>query len=160
MMEATQAPSILDLAVTIQASTRTIAGELKFRSLPLPSFSPTQSPYFPEPTAAIAQARRELLEACLDLRALICGPNEHMLSRFQSQYDVAQLRYLNHFKIPQHIPGDGSMISYAELATKAGEDEGIIKRLTRRAICDRIFCEPKSGFVAQNANSVTCPCPS
>lgn len=56
------------------------------------------------------------------------------------------------FDIAKHVPLDGEA-SYADIAQATGQDETNIRRLIRHAITNRVFCEPREGFVAHTAAS-------
>ena len=63
------------------------------------------------------------------------------------------------FKVPQAVPLQG-MISYEDLAAKCVElNNGLevpmlnLRRMVRHAIQNRVFCEPKKGFVAHSRAS-------
>jgi hypothetical protein len=57
-----------------------------------------------------------------------------------------------HFKVPQAVPINGD-ISYADIATTTGLDETNAKRLIRHAMTNRLFTEPRPGYVAHTAAS-------
>ena len=46
-----------------------------------------------------------------------------------------------------------SPVPYAQLAHATGLEPTLLKRLIRHAISQRVFCEPKKGFVAHTATS-------
>lgn len=50
------------------------------------------------------------------------------------------------------VPVDGSA-SYADIAKAAGADEVDLRCLIRHAMTNRIFCEPREGYVAHTAAS-------
>ncbi len=50
------------------------------------------------------------------------------------------------------MPLDGQK-KFADVAKDAGVDEGRLKRVLRQAMTNRIFCEPRVGFVAHTAAS-------
>jgi len=56
------------------------------------------------------------------------------------------------FDIAKHVPLDGEA-SYAAIAKATGQDETNIRRVIRHAITNRIFREPRDGFVAHTAAS-------
>ena len=119
---------------------------------PQPSFSSKAPAAFPSAPEEIIVARRKLREAAKTLYTLATYPREYL------QFDVtfkaaiypfilifmtncipkqclemAALRYVSHFKIAQAIPIDQD-ITYAEAASKAGVDEGQLKRNVRLLI--------------------------
>lgn len=60
---------------------------------------------------------------------------------------------MHSFDIAKHVPLDREA-SYADIATRTGQDETNIRRLIRHAITNRVFCEPREGFVAHTAASI------
>lgn len=56
------------------------------------------------------------------------------------------------FDIANHVPLNGQ-VSYADIAAKTGQDETNIRRVIRHAITNRVFCEPREGYVAHTAAS-------
>lgn len=54
--------------------------------------------------------------------------------------------------MPQAVPVEGD-VSYAEIAAATGLDETNAKRLIRHAMTNRIFHEPRPGYVAHTAAS-------
>ena len=59
---------------------------------------------------------------------------------------------MNTFDVAKHVPLDGEA-SYAAIAKGTGQDETNIRRVIRHAITNRIFREPRDGFVAHTAAS-------
>ena len=65
---------------------------------------------------------------------------------------MSSLRWLYHFNIAAAIPLDRA-VPYSEVATTANVDENRLKSVLRLAMTNRLFCEPRPGFVAHNAAS-------
>src|SRR5579862_3916688 len=57
------------------------------------------------------------------------------------------------YKIPQAVPLH-SEVSFGDIAVKVGLSETRLIRLLRYAMTMRVFCEPRTGFVAHTAASV------
>lgn len=65
---------------------------------------------------------------------------------------MASLQAISRFHIASKVPSNG-LISYKELAPKAGVDEPMLRRLLRHAMTLRIFREPRPGMVAHTQAS-------
>jgi hypothetical protein len=57
-----------------------------------------------------------------------------------------------HFKVPQVVPAEGD-ISYVDIAKTTKLDETNAKRIIRHAMSNRVFTEPRPGYVAHTAAS-------
>ena len=66
--------------------------------------------------------------------------------------DTSALRYIYHFKIPQHVPLNSS-ISFTDLATATSLDEPRLRRVLRYVMTSNLFCEPAPGHVAHTSLS-------
>lgn len=64
----------------------------------------------------------------------------------QQSVNSLSLQTVYDFKVAEHVPVDGSTISYAELAEKSGVPVLKLRPLVRHAIMNRIFWEPVRGF--------------
>ena len=65
---------------------------------------------------------------------------------------MVSLHSINRFGIARNLPQDHP-VSYSELANSTGLDPELLKRLVRHAITQRVFKEPKKGFVEHTATS-------
>ena len=163
-MEASLTPSILDLADQIQRETKTIHDHLQQNSLPPLSFAEDAFPFFPgtgpqsadpfpAPDQHIANARRDLLQACETLTQLVTTPADHLIVNLSwSHHTNACVQYITHFHIADAVPVGGE-ISFAEIAQKAGVDEGRCTRIMRMIMTHGIFHEPRLGYVSHTAGS-------
>ena len=71
-----------------------------------------------------------------------------------SLQSIHRFRIASHLSSVTQVPHDpGLPISYAQLAHATGLESSLLKRLVRHAITQRVFCEPKKGFVAHTATS-------
>lgn len=145
--------SIVELANQVQLSTQVI--DDYFRSTNLPTLKSTHdaSPFFPQSPQNIIAARRTLLDACNTLTQLIETSSEYVIKSAQGHHCTAVLQYLVHYRIADHVPSDGSMISYSDLTRNAHVNEGICKRIVRLAMTMGYFIEPQPGMLAHTANS-------
>ncbi|KAK4948208.1 hypothetical protein LTR66_014137 [Elasticomyces elasticus] len=160
----TLTPSILDLANEIQLATETIHAYLQDNSLLPLSFSSDAFPFFPgtgprsvdpfpKPSGSVQNARRDLRQACETLLQLIMTPADHLIWNFACAHDSsACLQYVYRFRIADAVPVLGD-ISYADLAKKAGVDQGQCTRILRMIMTQNYFHEAKPGHVGHTAGS-------
>jgi len=76
-----------------------------------------------------------------------------VLIREQEIYLSCSLDILCQYNIPQTVPEKGE-ISFEDLSEKSGLKLDLLARFLRLAICNYIFAEPKSGYVAHTARSL------
>ena len=62
------------------------------------------------------------------------------------------LTTINHFNIPKHVPLNGEA-SLTSLAKASKIPEGNLKPIIRHATTNKVFHEPKPGFIAHTAAS-------
>lgn len=67
--------------------------------------------------------------------------------------DNLSLQAVYNFRIPQAVPLDRD-ISFDDLVTAVNVDVVNVKRIVRHAITNRVFCEPRPGYVAHTAASM------
>ncbi|KIW27721.1 uncharacterized protein PV07_07432 [Cladophialophora immunda] len=148
-----QPPSHMqDLSQQISAATSILTDFLSSNGLPEPSFradAPLDVPSMPED---VQVARRNLREAAQELYILATYPSEYLRWLACNYHDCSSLRWLYHFKIASFVPLEGAR-SFSDVAKDAGVDEGHLRRMLREAMTNRIFCEPRAGFVAHTAAS-------
>ena len=65
---------------------------------------------------------------------------------------MVSLHSIQRYHIARHVPQDHP-VSYPELAHSTGLEPELLKRLIRHAIANRVFKEPKKGFVEHTATS-------
>ncbi len=139
---------IPELSATIAANTAVLDDYLKTYNAPQPSFdvnghaSLIYPPDIDAAKEAIEEATQELNELVQSPRALLMGSANIFAARaFIFKFDIGEL-----------VQADGS-ISYEDLATSTGVNQGALEALLRLAIAHRIFAEPIAGRVAHSAAS-------
>ena len=157
-------PSIVDLASQIQSATKTVHDHLQQKSLPPLSFAADAFPFFPgtgpkaidpfpAPDQNVADARRDLRQACETLLQLVTTPADHLFWNLAcSHHTTACVQYIYHFRIAEAVP-IGEEISYAEIARKAGVDEERCTRVLRMIMTNNVFHEPRAGYVSHTSAS-------
>ncbi|KAJ9645227.1 hypothetical protein H2201_000978 [Coniosporium apollinis] len=146
--------TLMSLAAQIASSAAVIQQQLERNKLQGPSFAadaPTALPDDPE----VQNARMALIEAASSLQCLATGPED--LMKWQAitlKHDQFVLDFLNQYRVFEAVPLD-SDIPYAELASKVGVSESILRRVIRHAMTQHIFAEtaPGSGRVVHTSNS-------
>ncbi|KAK0663249.1 O-methyltransferase gsfB [Lasiodiplodia hormozganensis] len=144
-----------ELTALIQRETAKIEQHLAANGLPALSFDPHAPLDFPVPASntEIQQARRAVINATQELHDLMVGPSESMRWLAWSYNDNLSLQAVYNFGIPQAVPLDRD-ISFDDLATAVNVDVVNVKRIVRHAITNRVFCEPRPGYVAHTAASM------
>jgi hypothetical protein len=150
----TKMSRILELTEIISSNTRTVDDYLTGFGLPALSFDVTGPPDFPGSSSneEIKLARRAVINATKELHDLMVGPREHVRWMAWFYNDIMSLQAVYQFKVAQAVPIEGD-ISWAELSKAIGVDESNTKRLVRHAMTNRVFVEPRAGYVAHNAAS-------
>ncbi|KIX03594.1 uncharacterized protein Z518_07147 [Rhinocladiella mackenziei CBS 650.93] len=156
-------PSIIALAETIKANTETVSNYLQKNSISPLSLSPDAYPFFPgtgppgiepfpKPPPEILDARKQVREACELLSQLVTGPVDHFFHFMCDHFHSAGLQFIYHFRIAEYVPDEGD-ISFKDLASKAGVDEGRCTRILRMQMTYNYFREPRKGYVAHTVGS-------
>ncbi|KAK6511688.1 hypothetical protein TWF481_000596 [Arthrobotrys musiformis] len=149
-------PKLSELAATISANAKIVEDYIEAQGLPYPSFASDGPSNFPVPqneeTEKIHEARQALLTASKHIYDLATGPNEFLRWLVWNYNDVSTLHVITTFNIPETVPLDGE-ISYAEIAEKCKLPELKIRQVLRLAMTNRIFYEPRHGYVAHTAQS-------
>ncbi|KAI1390514.1 S-adenosyl-L-methionine-dependent methyltransferase [Hypoxylon trugodes] len=143
---------IVELSARIAANTTKVDDYLAAHNLPTPSFdvdAPLQS-LVPGTEPDIAAARQAVIHDTLELHQLMLGPREHLFSYYPTHLSSQQV--IVRHGLARLVPIDGE-VTFAELAAAAGLGETHVRKLIRHAISQRIFKEPRPGFVAHSANS-------
>ncbi|KIW93077.1 uncharacterized protein Z519_05682 [Cladophialophora bantiana CBS 173.52] len=141
-----------DLAKHISSATSILAQYLASNGLPDLSFDKDAPLYMSDLPEDIQTARRRLREAAHELYVLSTGPSEHIRWLSCNYHDCSSLRWIYHFRIAEFVPLDGEK-SFSDVAKDANVDEARLKRVLRQAMTNKIFCEPRVGFVAHTAAS-------
>ncbi|KAL0259111.1 hypothetical protein SLS55_006616 [Diplodia seriata] len=144
-----------ELTAIIQQETAKIEHYFAANGLPDLSFDPHAPLDFPVPAsnAEIQQARRTVINATQQLHDLMVGPSESMRWLAWSYNDNLSLQAVYNFRIPHAVPLDRA-ISFDDLAAAVNVDVVNVKRIVRHAITNRVFCEPRDGYVAHTAASM------
>ncbi|OCK75619.1 O-methyltransferase [Lepidopterella palustris CBS 459.81] len=145
---------LIELTSIIAIQTKKVDDYFAQNGLPGLSFDPNAPADFPVPNSnlEIQEARRKVVNATQELHDLMVGPRESIRWMAWSYNDNLSLHAVYHFNVAKAVPIDGE-VSYTELAKATGVDENNLKRLIRHAMTNRIFKEPREGFVAHTAAS-------
>ncbi|KAF2087636.1 S-adenosyl-L-methionine-dependent methyltransferase [Saccharata proteae CBS 121410] len=149
-----QTSRLAALTQVIATETRKIEQYFAANALPVLSFDAGAPLDFPVPASnvEIQRARRAVVNATQELHDLMVGPRESIRWMGWSYNDNLSLHAVYHFDIAQAVPLDAE-ISYDDLAARTGVDRVNLKRLVRHAMTNRVFCEPRDGYVAHTAAS-------
>ncbi|KAK2739529.1 hypothetical protein FQN55_009405 [Onygenales sp. PD_40] len=152
-MSASSTP-LLDLAAQISDAAKAVHEFLVANGHPQPSFEADSQLEFPDAVAApeIVACRRKLIEASRTINDLINYPTDHIRKLSLKYHDHSTLRWIYHHDIAKIVPLEGD-ISFTELAASANVDEDHARRMLRYAMTNRIFKEPRVGYVAHTASS-------
>ncbi|KAK6529440.1 hypothetical protein TWF281_008613 [Arthrobotrys megalospora] len=149
-------PKLSELAATISANAKIVEDYIEAQGLPYPSFAADGPSNFPVPqngeTEKIHEARQALLTASKHIYDLATGPNEFLRWLVWNYNDVSTLHVVTAFNIPEIVPTEGD-ISYAEIGEICKVPELKIRQVLRLAMTNRIFYEPRHGYVAHTAQS-------
>ncbi|KAK7001297.1 S-adenosyl-L-methionine-dependent methyltransferase [Favolaschia claudopus] len=143
---------ITQLASRIAANTTLVSEYLEAKHLPFPSFDldgPLDT-LIPKEEITVEAARVAIIDDTEELRRLVLGPREHLMSF--AHHALLSQQAIVRFKLAHSFPVGGEA-SFAELASASGLTETTTRQLVRYAITDGIFTEPKRGMVAHNAVS-------
>lgn len=66
---------------------------------------------------------------------------------------LISLQAIYRFGLATSIPPAGKEVSFAEIASKSGVEEQMVRRILRHAAAHHIFQEPRSGFITHTAAS-------
>ncbi|EJD50942.1 O-methyltransferase [Auricularia subglabra TFB-10046 SS5] len=145
---------LTELTSIIQSETAKIEKFFAANGLPGLSFDPQAPLDFPVPTtnAEIHQARRAVINATQELHDLMVGPTESVRWLTWSYNDNLSLQAVYRFRLAQAVPVDGD-ISFDDIAKASNVDVVNVKRILRHAMTNRVFREPRAGYVAHTAAS-------
>ncbi|EPS38464.1 hypothetical protein H072_7779 [Dactylellina haptotyla CBS 200.50] len=152
-------PKLSELAAQISANAKIVEDYIESQGLPYPSFAsdgplkfPLPSPTTPE-LQKVHAARNAVQTASKHMYDLSTGPNEMLQWIVWNFNDVSALHVIMHFDIPKIVPDTGD-ISYDDIAEKTKIPMPKIRQILRYAMNNRIFCEPRYGYVSHTAASV------
>ncbi|KAJ3493728.1 hypothetical protein NLG97_g4547 [Lecanicillium saksenae] len=144
-----QSQDLASFVEQIQHETKTIVNFCNENTLPLMSFSQDFPVDLAEPIQASRARLREAARAVYDITT---GPFDHLFSIAWGLHDIATLRWILHFKIPEAIPLAGN-ISYDDLALKCEVSMTSLRRMLRFCMVKRLFQEPMPEQVAHSSFS-------
>ncbi|KAF5639050.1 O-methyltransferase [Fusarium sp. NRRL 25303] len=142
--------NLLQLAKTVQQTTETIVKYLQDTKQQEPSFHQNSNAI--QGDADIHSTRIQLNDAAQDLLRLVNGPANEYRSFYMSHYTLAAYQVAFHFKLFRHVPL-GSKVSIADLASKAGIDEGRCRRVIKHLATQRVFEEVEPDVFTHTASS-------
>ncbi|KAF7563540.1 hypothetical protein G7046_g599 [Stylonectria norvegica] len=153
--------SLTELSKAIEENTRILTAGLLSKGLEAPSFDVGGLADFPltEVDAETLKARNELIALTKELHDRVLGPREGLKTLAWDTVSYIPLNAICDFKIAEAVPRTDS-ISYPDLAEELHRRVGFkfsatdLRRLLRLAISNRLFYEPKPGFVAHNRTSL------
>ncbi|OTA59190.1 S-adenosyl-L-methionine-dependent methyltransferase [Hypoxylon sp. EC38] len=143
---------IVELSSRIAANTAILNDYLASHNLPAPSFD-VNAPLdtlVPKNEVEVKKARVSIIDDTLELRRLVLGPREYLMS--YSHNELISQQAVTRFGIARSFPV-GSEATFAEIAAATGISEANIRRIIRHAVLRNIFVEPRPGVVSHNAVS-------
>ena len=72
--------------------------------------------------------------------------------KIQQHNQIVPLKFIAHYDVAHRVPIDGE-ITFKELASITGVEQGALSRILRFGIANRIFREPRPGVIAHSAAS-------
>ncbi|KAI1433890.1 putative O-methyltransferase [Xylaria sp. CBS 124048] len=145
----TQQSRIAQLASVVASSTQRIDEYLAQNALPYPSFD-SKGPTDLGLPPALDELRLAALEATQELNDLLQGPRNLIYNHRHNQ--LVHLSLIYRFGIAKLVPIDGEL-SFGDLASKIGVDEGAVIRILRMGIAHRVFQEQRPGYISHSAAS-------
>ncbi|KAH7018391.1 O-methyltransferase-domain-containing protein [Microdochium trichocladiopsis] len=143
---------IVALSQRIASNTAKLNEFLEANGLPTPSFD-VDGPLdhsIPEDAAEIHAARAAIVDDTQELRRLVLGPKEYLMSYCHddliAQQAIARYRLVHSFPV-------GKEATFADIAKASSIPENNIKQFLRFATVQGIFAEPKPGVITHNAVS-------
>jgi len=149
------ATSITDLSSRIAKNTTIVNDYLVSKNLPGPSFGldspehllPADTP--PE----ITSARQAVIYDCLELRNLLLGPREQIMTIGYQATALVSPKLIIQNRLAHAFPLDSST-TFPALATASGLGETHLRKVLRHAIAmHNIFAEPSPGIITHSAAS-------
>ncbi|KAI0810440.1 S-adenosyl-L-methionine-dependent methyltransferase [Xylaria sp. FL0064] len=95
-------------------------------------------------------ARVAVIDDTLELRRLVLGPREYLMS--YSHDELISQQAITRYRIAHSFPVDKEA-SFSDIAAATGLDQGLVRRFLRHAIAKDILSEPRPGIVVHNAVS-------
>ncbi|KAI0190559.1 S-adenosyl-L-methionine-dependent methyltransferase [Astrocystis sublimbata] len=143
---------IVELANRIASNTTKVNDYLLQHGLPLPSFDVTgpRDTLIPKDEVELESSRVAVIDDTLELRRLILGPREYLMS--YTHDELISQQAITRYRIAHSFPV-GEETSFADIAAATGLEQGLVRRFIRHAIVKDIFSEPRPGVVVHNAVS-------
>ncbi|KAI0381216.1 S-adenosyl-L-methionine-dependent methyltransferase [Hypomontagnella monticulosa] len=143
---------IVELATRIAANTTRLDEYIKAHKLPTPSLdiNGPKDTLVPKDETDLETARVAIIDDTLELRRLVLGPREYLMS--YTHDELISQQAITRFRIAHSFPV-GKTASFSEIAGATGLNETHIRQIIRHAIVKDIFAEPKPGVIAHNAVS-------
>lgn len=152
-------PKLSELAAQIAENAKILEDYIESQGLPYPSFAADGPAKFPLPPASTPEleklhaARTEVLKASKSIYDLTAGPSEMIQWLVWGFNDTSTLHVIHHFKIPQLVPENGD-ISFNDLSKQVNISSLKLRQVLRYAMTNRVFCEPRQGYIAHTALSL------
>ncbi|KAK0705474.1 putative O-methyltransferase [Lasiosphaeris hirsuta] len=147
-------PSMTQLSARIGENTAKVNAYLASHDLPGPSFEvdAPQQLLPPGTDAEMVLARQSVIDDCLELRNLLLGPREHIMTTHQA-INLVSPKAITAFRLAHAFPV-GSETTFAELAAASGLGETHVRKLVRHAVSvHNLFAEPRPGVITHSAAS-------
>ncbi|KXJ89575.1 S-adenosyl-L-methionine-dependent methyltransferase [Microdochium bolleyi] len=148
-----QAPTrIVELSQRIASNTAKLNDFLASNGLPTPSLDVDgpRDHSIPESATDIHAARIAIVDDTEELRRLVLGPREHLMSFYHD--DLLAHQAIARFRLAHAFP-IGSSATFADIAAASGLPEGNVRQFLRFATVQGVFSEPRPGVVTHNAVS-------
>lgn len=149
------APTITQLSSRIAENTAIVNDYLVSHNLPGPSFGldgPEQL-LPPDTPSEITSARQAVISDCLELRNLLLGPREQIMTIGYQATALVSPKLIIKNRLAHAFPLDSST-TFSELAASSGLGETHIRKVLRHAIAmHNIFAEPHPGVITHSAAS-------
>ncbi|RVD82527.1 uncharacterized protein DFL_006950 [Arthrobotrys flagrans] len=152
-------PKLSELAAQIAENAKLLEDYIESQGLPYPSFAADGPAKFPLPPASTPEleklhaARLQVLAASKSMYDLTAGPSEMIQWLVWGFNDTSTLHVIHHFKIAQLVPETGD-ISFADLSKQVKISSLKLRQVLRYAMTNRVFCEPRQGYIAHTALSL------
>lgn len=159
---------IVDLSSRIATNTKKLHDYLEANGLPTPSFNadgPLGS-QVPDDEPEIEVARIAIVNDTRELRSLVLGPRDFLMSHRVSKYPktvnpvlimkqhngLLSQQAIVRFGLARTFPV-GQESTFADIAKASGLYEPDVRQLLRHAMVENIFSEPRPGHVAHTSIS-------
>ncbi|KAF2466142.1 putative O-methyltransferase [Lindgomyces ingoldianus] len=100
----------------------------------------------------LGQSRLDLIDAIQDLKTQVQSTESCLEDLLFSYANTTSLHIIYALRLPQYIPVT-ECASYSSIAESCGVNEAVLRRLFHYAMTNRLFTEPKPGYVAHTPMS-------